>query len=323
MAGGGAHGSVQWGCLQALAETDIAPDQLIGTSAGSLTSAIYGEDPLSALSRLAYVWSQLDLNAVLGSSRLSMLTAATKLSASLADNGTERETLEHIYRARSFDDLQLPTAVVATDLATGQATAFTEGDLITALMASTAIPGLLPPVEINGRLYIDGLASANLPARLAVEGGAGTVIVLDTGGREPVDVGGSPIRMVGRVNSILNARQRTTQLTYAATRVPTIVLPTPQDLGAALDFRETMSAASRTYELSRRFLFDLANQASGHRGTLPPGLYTRAGDLADDPDLGPLLQPVSDSPPTTLSAPSRGKTVQARSSQQKSLRSTQ
>ena len=75
MAGGGAHGSVQWGLLQALAETDISPDVLIGTSAGSLTCSILGEDPLSALSRLSYVWSQLDIEVLVGDSWMAMLSA--------------------------------------------------------------------------------------------------------------------------------------------------------------------------------------------------------------------------------------------------------
>src|SRR4051812_34512837 len=66
LAGGGAHGCVQWGSLQALAETDLRPDALIGSSAGALTGAIVAEDPVAAVHRLAYVWSQLDLQALLG-----------------------------------------------------------------------------------------------------------------------------------------------------------------------------------------------------------------------------------------------------------------
>jgi predicted acylesterase/phospholipase RssA len=113
MAGGGAHGSVQWGLLQALGETDIAPDALIGTSAGSLTCSILGEDPLSALSRLAYVWSQLDIEILVGDSWMAMLSAATKKSQSLAENTAEEATLESILVARDFSELKIPTAAVA------------------------------------------------------------------------------------------------------------------------------------------------------------------------------------------------------------------
>lgn len=294
MAGGGAHGAVQWGLLQALAETDVTPDSLIGTSAGSLTCSILGEDPLSALSRLSYVWSQLDLEGILGDSWMSMLSAATKRNRSLADNTTEQATLEAILVARHFSELQVPTAAVATDLATGRATAFDEGELIPALLASSAIPGMLPPVTIKGRQYIDGLASANLPARLAVERGAGSIVVFDTGSREPTAVTKSPSRVVSRVNSILNARQRSAQLSYASMRVPTIVLPTPDNLGAALNFRGTMSAASQAYELARAFLFDLAS-LNGPRSTrkFHAGLYARAQPYESHPDLRAHLHPVT------------------------------
>ncbi len=82
------------------------------------------------------------------------------------------------------------------EIATGKATALDSGDLIPALLASSAIPGILPPVTIGGRQYIDGLASANLPARLAVERGAGSIVVLDTGSRKQGPVSKSPTKVV-------------------------------------------------------------------------------------------------------------------------------
>ncbi len=292
MAGGGAHGCVQWGLLQALAETDIAPDSLVGTSAGSLTCSILGEDPLSALSRLSYVWSQLDLEVLVGDSWLAMLTAATKRSRSLAENSSEKETLEQILVARDFSELRVPTAAVATDLATGKATALDSGELIPALLASSAIPGMLPPVTIRGRQYVDGLASANLPARIAVERGAKSIIIFDTGSRAPTPISTSPTKVVARVNSILNSAQRRAQLAYASSRVPVLALPTPQNLGAALDFRGTMSAASTAYEMGRQFLFDLSRETS--RAKLRPGLYARGARYDADPELSPLLQAVTE-----------------------------
>ncbi len=152
---------------------------------------------------------------------------------------------------------------------------------------------MLPPVTINGRRYIDGLASANLPARLAVERGAKSIVVLDTGSREPAPISKSATKVVSRVNNILNASQRRAQLAYASSHVPVLVLPTPQDLGAALDFRGTMSAASAAYEDARQFLFD-ATKLPG-RSTLSPGLYARGDRLRSDPDLGQFLVPIETS----------------------------
>ncbi len=176
------------------------------------------------------------------------------------------------------------------EIATGKATALDSGDLIPALLASSAIPGILPPVTIGGRQYIDGLASANLPARLAVERGAGSIVVLDTGSRKQGPVSKSPTKVVSRVNSILNARQRDAQLAFASAHVPTIVLPTPQQLGAALDFRGTMAAASEAYELARQFLVDLEESVTTRY--LSSGLYARQTPYRINPDLHQHLHPV-------------------------------
>lgn len=290
LAGGGAHGAVQWGLFQSLSETDILADALIGTSAGALTGAIMAEDAIAGLSRLTYVWSQLDLQDIMGDDWLSIVRSATSGKTSLIENASEAEALESILAARSFAELDVPFAAVATDLATGHAVAHDEGALIPALLASSAIPGVLPPVSIEGRVYIDGLASANLPAKLAVHRGAGTVVVLGTGSRAvPVDVTTSAAKIASRVNAILSDAQRRAQLCIAGRHVPVLVLPTPNDLGRAMDFSGTIMAAAKAYELGRDYLADLAQQ---YGSTLEPGLYARPNEVAMDPETFELLKPV-------------------------------
>lgn len=290
LAGGGAHGCVQWGLLQSLAETDIRADALIGTSAGALTGAIMAEDAVAGLTRLTYVWSQLDLQDVIGDDWLSIVRSATSGDTALVDSAAEAEALESILAARSFAELDVPFAAVATDLATGRAVAHDEGELIPALLASSAIPGVLPPVSIEGRDYIDGLASANLPAKLAVHRGAGTVVVLGTGSRTvPADVSSSAAKVASRVNTILGDAQRRAQLCTAGRLVAVLVLPTPADLGRAMDFSGTIKAAAKAYELGRDYLADLAQQ---YGKTLEPGLYARPSEVAMDPEALELLRPV-------------------------------
>ncbi len=289
LAGGGAHGSVQWGLLQALAETDVTPDSLIGTSAGALTGAIVAEDPIASVHRLAYVWSQLDLQTLLGDGVISLMRSATKGRQALADNSRERLALECILTARSFAELDLPFAAVTTDLAQGVAVAHDTGDLIAALLASSAIPGVFPPVTINGRKYIDGLVSANLPADLAVRRGAGTVVVLDTGSRTIADLSPAPTKVIPRLNLMLASAQRRAQLAAAARHVPVVVLPTPTNLGGALDFRGTVEAAGTSYGMARRFLADLVRAT---RGSLKPGLYMRPDPETVDPEILAVLKVV-------------------------------
>ena len=66
MAGGGSHGAVQWGALQALDQTDLCPDAIIGTSAGALTGSILAEDLASGVHRIAYVWGQINMSFLVG-----------------------------------------------------------------------------------------------------------------------------------------------------------------------------------------------------------------------------------------------------------------
>lgn len=285
MSGGGAHGAVQWGALQALAESDIVPDAIIGTSAGALTGSILAEDLESGVSRLAYVWGQMSMTYLVGDKWWTRGITQVR-SKSLVGNAIEAATIESILATKLIEDLAVPFAAVATDLASGRPHIFDSGPIVPALLASSAIPGVLPPVEIDGRPYCDGLASANLPAMPAVQRGAGSIIVLDTGARTAGEVGASTAKVLSRVGAIMAASQRRRQLRDAASRVPVILLPTPDDLGGSLEFNDTMHAGAWTYRTSRAFLADLSLQ---FRRKLRAGIYARPDDHGLSADLKPLV----------------------------------
>lgn len=291
LAGGGAHGAVQLGTLQALHETDLVPDQLIGSSAGALTGALIAEDPVAAPSRLGYLWAGLELPDLIPAGWLGMVKPSNVTKPALADSATVLATLERVYRARDFDELMVPLAAVATDLDSGQPTALDRGDLLQALLATSAIPGVFPPVQINGRWYVDGLASANLPVSVAVARGAHSIVVLDTGASAPKPVGTSLAQVVPAINAMLTAQQRVTSLAAAAAEVPVLYLPTPSGLSGALNFADSVASARDSYEIGRSFLIDLAE--ASHRGHLAPGLYARPDGLGvGAPDLRELLVPI-------------------------------
>jgi NTE family protein len=79
-----------------------------------------------------------------------------------------------------IEDAQVPLGIVGADLETGAERVFTSGAVLPALLASTALPGIYPPVVIDGRQYIDGGVANNVPVAPALAMGAGTVYVLDT-----------------------------------------------------------------------------------------------------------------------------------------------
>lgn len=290
MAGGGAHGAVQWGALQALAQTDLTPDSIIGTSAGALTGAVLAEDLASGVARLAYVWGQMHLSYLVGEKWWTRSITQVR-SPGLVSNASEQATLEILLHTENIEDFDIPFAAVATDLATGRPHVFDSGPAIPALLASSAIPGVLPPVVIDDRPYCDGLVSANLPAVPAMERGAGSIVVLDTGVRQVGEISTAAAKVLGRVGAIMAASQRRRQLREAAREVPVVLLPTPDDLGGSLEFGDTMRAGAATYTMTRSFLTDLAVQHK-RRLRLRPGLYARPEDHGLSRDLMPLVRGV-------------------------------
>ena len=288
MAGGGSHGAVQWGALQALSQTDVEPDAIIGTSAGALTGSILAEDFASGVHRIAYVWGQLNMSFLVGDKWLTRGMTQVRAPGMLS-NDTQEATLRSILRTGRIEDLEVPFAAVATDLATGRPHVFDRGPLIESLLASSAIPGVLTPVEVAGRTYVDGLASANLPAIQAMQRGAGSIVVLDTGARKPAEVGTSPARVIGRVAGIMASSQRRRQLREVARELPLLLLPTPHDLGGSLEFRDTMRAGSAGYSMALSYLADLALH---RRRRLRSGLWARSDDPGVSEELRPMLREV-------------------------------
>lgn len=172
LGGGAARGFAHIGVIKALETSGIAPDIVIGTSAGSVVGALYaaGHGPFE-LQKLAI---QLD--------------EASVTDWSLFDRGVIKgERLEQFINAnvgnRPIDGLKRRFAAVATDLASGEPIVFQRGNTGTAVRASSSIPGVFPPVVIAGREYVDGGLVAPIPAREARALGADIVIAVDISAR--------------------------------------------------------------------------------------------------------------------------------------------
>lgn len=180
LGGGGAYGSIQVGQLRALAKTDLRPDFVVGTSVGALNATIVAETPELAADRLAAFWSLVTTEEVFGSKRQMMMNMAA-LRPAIADPAPLRELLLRSTPSRDFADLQLPLTAVAADVTTGHHVEMNTGDLISAMMASAAIPGMFPAVEREGRRLVDGGILYNVPISIAAAQGAKTIVVLDCG----------------------------------------------------------------------------------------------------------------------------------------------
>ena len=168
LGGGAARGFAHVGVIKALESHGIAPDIVVGTSAGALVGALY-----------AGGYGGFDLQ------RVALQMDDTLIADwSLPDRGfIKGEALQNfVNRAvqnRPLDKLNMPFAAVVTDLQSGEMVVFRTGNTGMAVRASSSVPGVFQPVAINGREYVDGGLVSPVPVRAARAMGADIVIAVD------------------------------------------------------------------------------------------------------------------------------------------------
>ena len=182
LSGGASHGAVQVGMLQALHAHGVQADVVVGTSAGALNAAWVAGDPdLSRLRGLESVWSSLSAGKVFKMRALDGLLGALGRRSALAELDGLRSILLEQLPYELFEDASIPLHVMATDLLTGTPRRLSSGNAIDAILASAAIPGMFPAVEIDGRLLVDGGLTSHTPLSFAAEMSIDTIYVLSTG----------------------------------------------------------------------------------------------------------------------------------------------
>ncbi len=202
--GGGALGCAHIGALEVLEEQRIPIDFIAGTSIGAIVGGLYaaGMSPAEIEENLAAInWEDMftdrpertqvsyrrkeddgrylkDLQLGMKRGRLITPTGLIMgqklgfLLASLTMRASE---------VANFDSLGVPFRAVATDIVTGETVVLDHGDLADAMRASMSVPGVFSPVEIDGRLLVDGGLTANLPVDVVRKIGADVVIAVDIG----------------------------------------------------------------------------------------------------------------------------------------------
>jgi NTE family protein len=182
LSGGASLGAVQVGMLRALDEHGIRPDLIVGTSVGALNGAfIAGRRDAGATDHLASVWRALRRQDVFPVGPIQGALGYYGFRNSLVrPDALTRLIRQHVALAR-IEDAVVPLHVVATDVRTGTAVLLSRGDAVEAILASTAVPAVFPPVHIDGRDLMDGGVSDNTPVSHAVSLGATSVYVLPAG----------------------------------------------------------------------------------------------------------------------------------------------
>lgn len=179
LSGGANLGAAQAGMLAALHEAGVVPDLVVGSSVGAVNGAwVAGQQDLR---RLGDVWRSLRRGDVFPTRPVNGLLGFLGARHHLVSDSGLRQLLRTHLRFERLEQAPVPLHVVATDVMTGEDVLLSTGDAVEAILASSAIPGVLPPVHIGGRTLIDGGVVNNTPISHAVDLGADTVWVLATG----------------------------------------------------------------------------------------------------------------------------------------------
>ncbi len=177
--GGASLGSIQAGMLQALEAADIRPDIVLGTSVGAMNAAFVAGG--GTADELADIWKRLRSSAIFPVNPVLGLQAFLGKKRHFVANDGVKRVLRRNLTFDHIEDADLPLTVMATELQTGAEVRLTSGPAIEAVLASTALPGVFPPITIAGRTLVDGGIANNTPISVAIEAGATDVWVLNVG----------------------------------------------------------------------------------------------------------------------------------------------
>ncbi len=202
LSGGGARGGIHVGVLRALEELRIPIDYIAGTSIGAVIGGFYASG-LTA-DQIEDVINNIDWDAAFLEDTPRVLRSFRRkreddlflvdqrpglnngqfdfplgvVQGQIIDQITS-ETVLPASRVRDFDNLPIPFRAVAADIATGEAVVLGTGNLASALRATMSVPAIIAPIEIDGRLLVDGGVAMNLPIEVARDMGADIVIAVD------------------------------------------------------------------------------------------------------------------------------------------------
>jgi NTE family protein len=288
LSGGGARGALQVGALRALLEYGERPDVVVGTSIGAWNAAWLARTPTpEGVEALADAWCGLQPAQVMlgrakswfGSLRSHLLCSALRRVAhglpSLYSNTGLRQMVQRYLGDATFEDMTVPLRIIAANLTHGGRAVFERGSVVPAVLASSAIPGIFPPVRIDDSLYSDGGTVDGCSVETAVELGARRIFVLAIGydtegdggavwseaaheGATDVPDGKTPYSMAAvlqRASQVMGNYQIQRELERLPEGVEAHVISLSTGTGnGTLDFSNVSEWIERAYNTTREYL---------------------------------------------------------------------
>lgn len=298
LTGGGSLGAVQVGMLMALHESGIRPDLLVGTSVGAVNAAYLAGaaapdlPTLGARVRsLAALWQDLHRRDVFRPDPHRWWDAARGRRPSMFSGSGLARLLEGHLGYDDLEDARVPVAVTVTDLVTGMGSLLRQGPAVTAVRASAAVPGVLPPVQLQGTTFVDGAIGELDVLTRTVAGGVTDLYLLPGGypcvGRPPTSALGIALTAL----SLLLHRGLIAQVrAYSGAARLHVVPPLCPLATSPADFTQTSALVHRAHLGTRAWLQGRGDDHSAADGADVLALHTHDRDRGPRPP-GPTSRP--------------------------------
>jgi NTE family protein len=254
--GGAGLGALQVGMLRALVEHGMQPDIVTGTSSGSVNALVFAADPtMDAVDRLERLW--------LSARRRDLFRINPwRVGRGILGGGTSLAANTHLHRLLAsalpvarIEDTKIPLAITLTDAASRRQVVIHAGDALKTVMASSAVPGLFPAVDIGGRAFIDGGITSDPPVAPAVELGATRAVVMPVGWPIAEPFRGNAVLRIADTIDWLCWRIADFELERASEHCRIELLPSPSTrLMTPFDLRATKRLIDEAYELTSAWL---------------------------------------------------------------------
>ncbi|PRY55634.1 NTE family protein [Knoellia remsis] len=264
LGGGGVLGTTQIGMLRALAEQGIRPDVVLGTSIGALNGAFVAANPsVEGITALADLWRAMGSSGIFLENPMRSAARIARFRTHILSSKPLRKVIDEHLPVDTFEELDVDFQCVAACIETADAQWFSSGELVDPVIASCTVPGLFPPVVIDGRHYLDGGLVHSIPVGRAVQLGADRIFVLQVGRVEqPL----TPPRRPWEVGIVAFEIGRRHRFVHEMAEIPddveVHVLPSgaPETPSVAIGYGRTSrltARAEQAYAASSAYLADL------------------------------------------------------------------
>jgi NTE family protein len=271
LSGGGSMGALQAGLLRVLMQRGFRPARVVGTSVGALNAAYLAFHPdLAGADRLVEIWRGLEKERFLSVNpvRVAYRLASRQLNL-FSNEFLHRLIAEHTVED-DFAETRIPLYITATNFLTGRKHVFSTGRVSQAVLASTAIPGVFGPIEVDGERYLDGGVVANLDLETAVGLGAREILAIDLSHCFELPEARNVAGVITRtVDIVMRERvERDMALLGRRARI-TLVQPEVEEGGSVGDLRHVSRLIDRGVELGQQ----IVQRCFDARGRLRQGVF--------------------------------------------------